>query len=250
MSWTGWCACRRWVGADPLPSQRLESCRVVQPVVAVRRVGGEQRRSNSSGHERARDGLGREAAIGQLLQAVEASELRVLVSPDGHGQTGTVPGAGFGPLGVERDVVSAVPWLFPTPVPAAFPARAVHGVHRPLVGGRPSTSNSFWPEAQTRVSAQERTPPTIRVMVADPGLEATLVLTGPLARWIHERAKAEGRSEASLVAEAVALRWGRELSDAYRDLWVSSEALDQSKADAIVEAEVYRPRQARRREAG
>jgi len=87
-------------------------------------------------------------------------------------------------------------------------------------------------------------------MVADPGLEATLVLTGPLARWIHERAKAEGRSEASLVAEAVALRWGRELSDAYRDLWVSSEALDQSKADAIVEAEVYRPRQARRREAG
>jgi hypothetical protein len=91
--------------------------------------------------------------------------------------------------------------------------------------------------------------PTIGFM-AERGMEATVVLTGPLARWIAERAEAEGRSEAAVVAEAVGVRWGRELGDAYRDLWASSEGLAEEEADAIVEEEVYQPRRERRRRAG
>lgn len=62
-----------------------------------------------------------------------------------------------------------------------------------------------------------------------------LVLTGTLARWITERATAEGRTEADVVAEALAVRWGRELGEAYRHLWDAREPLDEAEADQLVE---------------
>lgn len=74
-----------------------------------------------------------------------------------------------------------------------------------------------------------------------------LVLTGPLARWITERAAAEGRTEADVVAEALAVRWGAQLGDAYRAVWEASEGIDEAAADKLVDDEVYRPRQERRR---
>lgn len=77
--------------------------------------------------------------------------------------------------------------------------------------------------------------------------DGRLVLTGPLARWITERATAEGRTEADVVAEALAVRWGAELGDAYPQLWEASEGVDEMAADKLVDDEVYRPRQERRR---
>ena len=74
-----------------------------------------------------------------------------------------------------------------------------------------------------------------------------LVLTGPLARWITERATVEGRTEADVVAEALAVRWGAQLGDADRDVWEASEGIDEAAADKLVDDEVYRPRQERRR---
>jgi hypothetical protein len=47
--------------------------------------------------------------------------------------------------------------------------------------------------------------------------------------------------------EAAALRWGCQLGDAYVDLWGSSEPTAEAEAEAIVEAEVYRPRRDHRR---
>ncbi len=73
------------------------------------------------------------------------------------------------------------------------------------------------------------------------------MLTGPLARWITERATAEGRTEADIVAEALAVRWGAELGDAYRQLWQAGEGVDEIAADKLVDDEVYRPRQELRR---
>jgi len=88
------------------------------------------------------------------------------------------------------------------------------------------------------VSAIERDP-------AEP-----VVLTGRLARWLSGRAVAEGRTEADIVEEALAVRWGRELGDAFRDLWDASETLSDAEAEELVQAEVYEPRRERRRRAG
>lgn len=93
-------------------------------------------------------------------------------------------------------------------------------------------------EPYTRVvSAVERDP--------DP-----VVLTGRLAGWLSDRAAAEGRSEAEVVEEALAVRWGRELGDAFRDLWETSPGLSDDEAEELVEAEVYGPRREARRRAG
>lgn len=78
----------------------------------------------------------------------------------------------------------------------------------------------------------------------------SVVLTGRLARWLSDRAAAEGRTEAEVVEEALAVRWGRELGDAYRDLWDASATLSEAEAEELVEAEVYEPRRERRRQAG
>jgi hypothetical protein len=77
-----------------------------------------------------------------------------------------------------------------------------------------------------------------------------VVLTGRLARWLSDRAAIEGRTEAEVVEEALAVRWGRELGDAYRDLWDASVGLSEAEADELVQAEVYEPRQEGRRRAG
>jgi hypothetical protein len=77
-----------------------------------------------------------------------------------------------------------------------------------------------------------------------------VVLTGRLARWLSDRAVAEGRTEAEVVEEALAVRWGRELGEAYRDLWDASVTLSEAEAEELVQAEVYEPRQERRRQAG
>jgi hypothetical protein len=77
-----------------------------------------------------------------------------------------------------------------------------------------------------------------------------VVLTGRLARWLSGRAAAEGRTEAEIVEEALAVRWGRELGDAFRDLWEASEAMSEAEAEDLVQADVYGPRRERRRQAG
>ena len=77
-----------------------------------------------------------------------------------------------------------------------------------------------------------------------------LVLTGPLARWLTERAEIEGRSEAEVIEEALSIRWGRQLGDAFRGLWQASAGVDESDPEKLVHEEVYRPRQERRRQAG
>lgn len=88
------------------------------------------------------------------------------------------------------------------------------------------------------VSAVERDP-------TDP-----VVLTGRLARWLSDRAAIEGRTEAEVVEEALVVRWGRELGDAYRDLWDASVCLSKAEAEELVQAEVYEPRREERRRAG
>ncbi|MGI9119820.1 MAG: hypothetical protein ACR2G7_06835 [Acidimicrobiales bacterium] len=77
----------------------------------------------------------------------------------------------------------------------------------------------------------------------------SLVLEGALARWVSERAEVEQRSEADVVAEALAVRWGRQLGDAYGALWVASPTMGEREAEELVKAEVYQPRQERRRQA-
>lgn len=77
-----------------------------------------------------------------------------------------------------------------------------------------------------------------------------VVLTGRLARWLSGRAAAEGRPEADIVEEALAVQWGRELGDAFRDLWEASETISEAEAEELVQAEVYEPRRERRRRAG
>ncbi|MGH8991998.1 MAG: hypothetical protein ACRDZ7_10820 [Acidimicrobiia bacterium] len=77
-----------------------------------------------------------------------------------------------------------------------------------------------------------------------------VVLTGRLARWLSDRAVAEGRTEAEVVEEALTVRWGRELGDAYRDLWDASESLGEAEAEELVQAEVYEPRREQRRRTG
>jgi hypothetical protein len=77
-----------------------------------------------------------------------------------------------------------------------------------------------------------------------------VLLTGRLARWLSGRAAAEGRTEAEIVEEALAVRWGRELGDAFRDLWEASETMSEAEAEELVQAEVYEPRRERRRRAG
>lgn len=77
-----------------------------------------------------------------------------------------------------------------------------------------------------------------------------VLLTGRLARWLSERAAAEGRTEAEIVEEALAVRWGRALGDAFRDLWEASETMSEAEAEELVQAEVYEPRRERRRRAG
>lgn len=77
-----------------------------------------------------------------------------------------------------------------------------------------------------------------------------VVLTGSVARWITERAVAEGRSEAEVVEEALAVRWGQEFGDAYRELWEAGAGLDEAEVAELVDAEVYRPRQEQRRRTG
>lgn len=62
--------------------------------------------------------------------------------------------------------------------------------------------------------------------------------------------RAEGRTEAELIAEALAIRWGRQLGDAYRALWQEGVGVDDSEAEDLVYEEVYRPRQERRGQAG
>ncbi|HSH62358.1 MAG TPA: hypothetical protein VK988_22450 [Acidimicrobiales bacterium] len=73
---------------------------------------------------------------------------------------------------------------------------------------------------------------------------------GPLARWLVERAEAEGRSEAEVIEEALSIRWGRQLGDAFSGLWEAGTVLDESDAERLVHEEIYRPRQERRRQAG
>jgi hypothetical protein len=77
-----------------------------------------------------------------------------------------------------------------------------------------------------------------------------VVLSGRLAHWLSSRAAAEGRTEAEIVEEALAVRWGRELGDAFRDLWETSETMSEAEAEELVRAEVYEPRRERRRQAG
>jgi myosin-crossreactive antigen len=77
-----------------------------------------------------------------------------------------------------------------------------------------------------------------------------VVLTGRLAHWLSGRAAAEGRTEAEIVEEALAVRWGRELGDAFRNLWDASETMSEAEAEELVRAEVYEPRRERRRQAG
>ncbi len=62
--------------------------------------------------------------------------------------------------------------------------------------------------------------------------------------------KADGRSEAQLIEEALSIRWGRQLGDAFLGLWQASRGIDESDAEKLVHEEVYRPRQERRRQAG
>lgn len=93
-----------------------------------------------------------------------------------------------------------------------------------------------------------RTPTLLEMATTDHGAESSLVLTGPLARWIRERAVAEGRDEADVVAEAMAIRWGRKLGDAYQRLWQAGPGLDDAKAEELVNEEIYDPRQRRRRQ--
>ena len=77
-----------------------------------------------------------------------------------------------------------------------------------------------------------------------------VVLTGPLARWLSDRAAAEGRTAAEVIEEALAVRWGRELGDAYRDIWDASPGRSEAEAEELVQAEVYEPRRSVRRRAG
>jgi hypothetical protein len=87
-----------------------------------------------------------------------------------------------------------------------------------------------------------------------PGVECdpteSVVLTGRLARWLSDRAAAEGCTEAEVVEEAMAVRWGQALGDAYRDLWDAGGGLIEAEAEQLVQAEVYEPRRERRRRPG
>jgi hypothetical protein len=76
---------------------------------------------------------------------------------------------------------------------------------------------------------------------------ANLTLTGRAARWVLEQAEAEQRSPTEVVEEALTLRWGRQLGDAYRGLWEASPGLDQVSAEELVDTEVYAPRRRARR---
>lgn len=77
-----------------------------------------------------------------------------------------------------------------------------------------------------------------------------VVLTGRLARWLSDRATVEGRTEAAVVEEALAVRWGRQLGEAYLGLWDAGPGLNEAEAEEVVRTEVYGPRQERRRRPG
>lgn len=91
---------------------------------------------------------------------------------------------------------------------------------------------------------------TGEVATASRDQDDELVLKGPLARWLVERAEAEGRSEAEVIEEALSIRWGRQLGDAFTGLWEAGTAVDEPDAERLVHEEIYRPRQERRRQAG
>lgn len=76
---------------------------------------------------------------------------------------------------------------------------------------------------------------------------ANLTLSGRAARWVLEQAEAERRSPDEIVEEALMVRWGRQLGDAYRELWEASPGLDEASAEELVDAEVYEPRRRYRR---
>ncbi len=64
---------------------------------------------------------------------------------------------------------------------------------------------------------------------------ANLTLTGRVARWVLEQAEAEQRSPAEVVEEALTLRWGRQLGDAYQALWEAGPGLDEVSAEDLVD---------------
>jgi len=74
-----------------------------------------------------------------------------------------------------------------------------------------------------------------------------VTLTGRVARWVLEQAEAEQRSPAEVVEEALTLRWGRQLGDAYQALWEAGPGLDEASAEDLVDTEVYEPRRRDRR---
>jgi hypothetical protein len=74
-----------------------------------------------------------------------------------------------------------------------------------------------------------------------------VVLTGRLARWLSDRAVVEGGTEAEIVEEALAVRWGRQLGDAFQEVWGAGGDATEAEADELVEAEVYGPRREQRR---
>ena len=76
---------------------------------------------------------------------------------------------------------------------------------------------------------------------------ANLTLTGRAARWVLEQAEAEQRSPDEIVEEALMVRWGRQLGDAYRELWEASPGVDEASAEELVDTEVYEPRRRSRR---
>lgn len=77
--------------------------------------------------------------------------------------------------------------------------------------------------------------------------EAKVMLTGRAARWAIEQAQAEHRSPGEVIEEALSIRWGRHLGDAYRRVWDTSPALNETETAELVDVEVYQPRQAARR---
>ncbi len=50
-----------------------------------------------------------------------------------------------------------------------------------------------------------------------------------------------------MIEEALSIRWGRHLGDAYRQVWDTSPALSEADTAELVDVEVYQPRQAVRR---
>ena len=74
-----------------------------------------------------------------------------------------------------------------------------------------------------------------------------MVLTGWLARWLSSRAALEGRTEAEIIEEALAVQWGRRLGKAFQDVWDAGGGVTEAESDEIVDAEVYQARREQRR---